>query len=47
MSNILRKVRRNQLKKELNTNKIQDAYHDRYDTIEQKVKRSIKNAKNN
>jgi len=47
MSNIKRKIRRNELKKELGTNKIQTAYHDRYDTIEQKIRKEIKNAKNN
>lgn len=46
--NITRKVRRNKLKKELGTNKINEAFHDRYDTLEQKIRKELKkNAKNN
>lgn len=46
--NITRKVRRNKLKKELGTNKIKEAFHDRYDTLEQKIRKELKkNAKNN
>lgn len=46
--NITRKVKRNKLKKELGTNKINEAYHDRYDTLEQKIRKDLKkNAKSN
>ena len=37
MSGIERKIKRNQLKKEFNTNKIRDIFHERYDTLEQKI----------
>lgn len=46
MSNCIRKLRRNKLKQELGTNKIREYYHSKYDTLEQRLKRGIKNAKN-
>lgn len=46
MSNFVRKLRRNKLKQELGTNKIREYYHSKYDTLEKRLKRGIKNAKN-
>ena len=46
MSNCIRKLRRNKLKQEIGSNKIKEYYHSRYDTLEQRLKRGIKNAKN-
>jgi len=39
MSGIERKIRRNQLKKELGTNKIKQAFHEEFETLEAKIKR--------
>ena len=39
MSGIERKIRRNQLKKELGTNKIKQAFHEEFETLEEKIKR--------
>ena len=48
MSNLSREMKRNQLKNELKTNKINTAYHNRYDTLDQRIRRELKkNAKNN
>lgn len=44
MSGIERKIRRNQLKKKLGTNKIKQAFHEENETLEQKIKREQKNA---
>lgn len=44
MSGIERKIRRNQLKKELGTNKIKQAFHEEFETLEGKIKREQKNA---
>ena len=46
MSGFARKLRRNKLKQELGTNKIKDFWHTQNDTLEQRLKRGIKNAKN-
>ena len=46
MSNCIRKLRRNKLKQEIGSNKIKEYYHSRYDSLEQRLKRGIKNAKN-
>jgi len=45
MSNLLRKVRRNQLKKQMGNNKICDYFHTQYDTLEKRLKRGMNNAK--
>lgn len=42
MSGIERKIRRNQLKKELGTNKIKQAFHQEFETLEAKIKREQK-----
>lgn len=47
MGGISRQINRNKLKKELGNNKINEAYHNEYDSIEQKMRREIKNEKNN
>ena len=39
MSSLDRKVKRNFLKKKYNTNKIKDLFHEKYDTLEQKIKK--------
>lgn len=41
---LLRKVRRNQLKKQMGNNKINVFYHQQYDSLEKRLKRGIKNA---
>ena len=45
MSGFERKLKRNKLKKELGTNKIKDFWHTQNDTLEQRLKRGIKNGK--
>lgn len=40
-----RKLRRNKLKKEMGNNRIREAYHERYDSLEQKIRRMNKNEK--
>lgn len=40
MSNLLRKVRRNQLKKQMGNNKINEFYHQQYDTIEERMRKA-------
>lgn len=40
MSNLLRKVKRNELKKQIGNNKIKDFYHTQYDTLEQRMKKA-------
>lgn len=44
MSNYIRKIRRNKLKQELGNNKIRDVFHTRYDTLEQRLIRGMKEA---
>lgn len=39
MGSLARKIRRNQLKKELGTNKIKQAFHEEFETLEAKIKR--------
>lgn len=41
MSNYIRKIKRNILKNQIGSNKIKEAYHDKYDTIE-KIERRVK-----
>lgn len=41
---LLRKVRRNELKKQMGNNKIKDYFHTQYDSLEKRLKRGIKNA---
>lgn len=41
----LRKLRREQLKKQLGNNKIKDFYHSRYDSLEKRMRDGIKNAR--
>lgn len=43
MSGLLRKIRRNKLKKQMGNNKIRDFYHTQYDTLEQRLKRGMNN----
>jgi len=45
MGSFERKVRRNELKRELGTNKIKEFYHSKYDTLEQRLIRGMINAK--
>lgn len=45
MSGFERKLKREQLKKQLGTNKIKEFYHSKYDTLEQRLIRGMKNAK--
>lgn len=40
MSSLLRKVRRNQLKKQMGNSKIKEFYHNQYDTIEQRMRKA-------
>lgn len=40
MSNLSRKVRRNQLKKQMGNNKINEFYHQQYDTIEERMRKA-------
>lgn len=44
MSNKLRKIKRNNLKKKIGHNKIKNFFHSEYDSLEQKI-RKIKNEK--
>lgn len=46
MANIFRKIQRNQLKKQHNTNKIKDIFHEENDTLEQKLRKEFKNGNN-
>ena len=46
MGSLVRKIKRNQLKKELGSNKIREIYHERFDTVEQKLRKEIKNGNN-
>lgn len=46
MSNCIRQLRRNKLKQEIGSNKIREYYHSKYDTLDQRLKRGIKNTKN-
>lgn len=41
MSNVLRKIKRNKLKKQMGNNKICDVYHTEYDSIEKRLKRGM------
>ena len=41
-----RKMKRNKLKQELKTNKIKEEYHNRYDTLEQRLLKEKKNERN-
>ena len=41
-----RKLKRNQLKQQLGTNKIKNFWHTQNDTLEQRLKRGMKNARN-
>lgn len=41
---LLRKVRRNELKKQMGNNKIKDYFHTQYDSLEKRLKKGIKNA---
>lgn len=43
MSNLLRKVRRNKIKKQMGNNKIKEFYHTKYDTLEQRLIRGMNN----
>lgn len=43
---VVRKLRRNRLKRMMGNNKINQEYHERYDTLEQKIIRSNKNGDN-
>ena len=45
MSNWIRKQRRNELKKELGSNKIKEAFHTRYDSLEKRLIAGMKRAK--
>lgn len=45
MSGLLRKIRRNKLKKQMGNNKIKDFYHTQYDTLEDRLIKGINNAK--
>lgn len=38
MSNALRKIKRNRLKKHLNSNKIRDFYHSQFDSLEKRMR---------
>lgn len=40
MSGIERTVKRNFLKKKYKTNKIKELFHEKYDTLEQKIRRN-------
>lgn len=40
---VVRKLRRNRLKRMMGNNKIKQAYHERYDTLEQKIRRDMSN----
>lgn len=46
MGSLARKLRRNQLKKELGTNKIKQAFHEEFETLEQKLRKEFKNGNN-
>ena len=46
MSGFERKLKRDQLKKQVGTNKIRDFWHTQNDTLEQRLKRGMKNARN-
>lgn len=45
MSGFLRKIRRNLLKKELGNNKIRQAYHLKYDSLEKRLRDGFKNTR--
>lgn len=45
MSGFLRKLRREQLKKQLGNNKINDFYHAKYDTLEKRMRDGMRRAK--
>ena len=40
MSGLLRKVRRNELKKQMGNNKIGEFYHTQYDSLEKRMKKA-------
>lgn len=40
MSGLLRKVRRNKLKKDFGNNNIKDYYHEQHDTLEQRMRKA-------
>ena len=42
MGNFARKLARNKLKQEIGSNKIREEYHNRYDSLEQRIKRELK-----
>lgn len=46
MSNVFRKIKRNNLKNHLNTNKINEFYHSEYDTLEKKMRKVKKGNEN-
>lgn len=40
MSSLLRKVRRNELKKQMGNNKINSFYHQQYDTLAERIRKA-------
>lgn len=46
MGSLARKIQRNQLKKELGTNKIRQVFHERFDSLEKKMRKEFKNGTN-
>lgn len=47
MSGFLRKLRREKLKKQLGSNKIKEAYHSKYDSLEKRLRDGMRNARKN
>lgn len=43
MSGLLRKIRRNKIKKQMGNNKIRDFYHTQYDSLEKRLKNGMNN----